>query len=241
MRGPVKIRELRFPSRPSRRIVDRPAAGRLAENLFVEHGCVLASWSREGQGSSFGDRGGARLGAGLADLARELSVRRQELRVLPYTSLRLRVRWRSEARRRAGEAGSIEPAPAELEVRFDASGRNHPAPPPGVDPARSRRRLVDLAPSFSRSDPDHPVWLRSTPEGRFEETRGSAPFRIDINRAPWYEWTLLEGIGESRARGIVEYRDANGPFRSLDDLDRVPRMPTGWVAKAAPYLEVGSQ
>jgi len=73
------------------------------------------------------------------------------------------------------------------------------------------------------------------------EARGSAPVRIDANSAPWYEWTLLEGIGEVRARGIVEYRDLNGPFQSLEDLKKVPRMPSGWVEKASPYLEVGRQ
>jgi competence protein ComEA len=32
----------------------------------------------------------------------------------------------------------------------------------------------------------------------------------------------LEGVGESRAEAIVEFREANGPFRSADDLVLVP-------------------
>ena len=29
---------------------------------------------------------------------------------------------------------------------------------------------------------------------------------------------MLDGIGESRAKAIVDYRTANGPFKSADDL-----------------------
>jgi competence protein ComEA len=70
------------------------------------------------------------------------------------------------------------------------------------------------------------------------ETLAVEPLRIDINRAPWYEWTLLEGIGEARARAIVGYREANGPFASIEDLRRIPRLPAGWVDRARPLLEL---
>ena len=59
---------------------------------------------------------------------------------------------------------------------------------------------------------------------------------IDIQTAAWYEWTLLSGIGEARARKIVEYRKRQGGFSSLDDLGNVPSMPRGWVEKARPFL-----
>ncbi|WP_421621502.1 ComEA family DNA-binding protein [Alkalilimnicola ehrlichii] len=46
--------------------------------------------------------------------------------------------------------------------------------------------------------------------------------RIDINTAA--AGLLAEelvGVGESRARAIVEHREANGPFGSVDDLTQV--------------------
>ncbi|MBI4586151.1 MAG: helix-hairpin-helix domain-containing protein [Planctomycetes bacterium] len=70
------------------------------------------------------------------------------------------------------------------------------------------------------------------------QVTAAAP-RIDAQRAPWYAWTLLEGIGEARARRIVEQREKQGGFRALEDLKSVPGMPQGWVEKAAPYLEFG--
>src|SRR5881397_2854001 len=38
-----------------------------------------------------------------------------------------------------------------------------------------------------------PGWLGSTPEGKvILEEKAVRPARIDVNRAPWYEWMLLE-------------------------------------------------
>ena len=48
---------------------------------------------------------------------------------------------------------------------------------------------------------------------------GSAGF--DINRATAAEWDELPGIGPAKAQAIVEDRERNGPFRSIDDLARV--------------------
>ncbi len=45
--------------------------------------------------------------------------------------------------------------------------------------------------------------------------------RVEINKAPAEEIMTLPGIGESTAKAIVDYRQANGPFGSVDDLIRV--------------------
>lgn len=84
-----------------------------------------------------------------------------------------------------------------------------------------------------------PAWLRSLPGGNLHvEDRAVAPLRIRVNSAPWHHFLLLEGIGEVRARTIVEHRQLRGPFRSLEDLLAIPRMPSGWVEQARPYLEL---
>jgi len=46
-------------------------------------------------------------------------------------------------------------------------------------------------------------------------------YRVDINRARAAELNQLPGIGPKLAERIVSYRNANGPFRSIDDLRRV--------------------
>lgn len=45
---------------------------------------------------------------------------------------------------------------------------------------------------------------------------------ISINRANTEELETLPEIGPDTARAIVEYRQANGPFRSAGDLDGAP-------------------
>ncbi len=44
---------------------------------------------------------------------------------------------------------------------------------------------------------------------------------VDINAADTKTLETLDGVGPSKARAIVEYRQANGPFKSADDLGKV--------------------
>jgi len=46
-------------------------------------------------------------------------------------------------------------------------------------------------------------------------------YLVDINSANEYELCLLPGIGEVMAQKIVAERDANGPFQSFEDIERV--------------------
>ncbi len=44
---------------------------------------------------------------------------------------------------------------------------------------------------------------------------------ININTATAEELQMLPGIGASTAQGIVAFRNANGPFKSIEDLVKV--------------------
>jgi competence protein ComEA len=44
---------------------------------------------------------------------------------------------------------------------------------------------------------------------------------VDLNRATAAELDLLPGIGPATAQAIVDHRQANGPFASVDDLEAV--------------------
>lgn len=61
-------------------------------------------------------------------------------------------------------------------------------------------------------------------------------FKVEINKASWIEWMQLEGIGELMARRIEEDRKTNGPFASVDDLDRVPGIGTVTLDTIRPWL-----
>jgi competence protein ComEA len=45
--------------------------------------------------------------------------------------------------------------------------------------------------------------------------------RIDLNQADLETLCLLPGVGEVKARRILEYRQEHGPFASLQELDQV--------------------
>lgn len=65
-------------------------------------------------------------------------------------------------------------------------------------------------------------------------------YQLDINRATWIEWTLLEGIGEKLAQRIVTYREEHGPFTVVDDLSNVPGIGPKTLDRIRPWLVVNT-
>lgn len=61
-------------------------------------------------------------------------------------------------------------------------------------------------------------------------------FRLDPNTATWVDWTQLEGIGPTLARRIIDDRQANGPYRTVDDLRRVKGIGPKTLEKMRPHL-----
>lgn len=47
-------------------------------------------------------------------------------------------------------------------------------------------------------------------------------FRVDLNTAGIDAMTTLPGLGEKKARAILEHRLAHGRFQSLDEVAQVP-------------------
>lgn len=63
--------------------------------------------------------------------------------------------------------------------------------------------------------------------------------RLDLNAASAGELMALPGIGEKRALAIVGWRDANGPFRCVDDLDDVRGIGPATLGRLRPFVRVG--
>ena len=60
--------------------------------------------------------------------------------------------------------------------------------------------------------------------------------KIDPNTADWQELALLPGIGEKKAKEIVLYREANGPFKDAGALSEVAGIGEKTVAEMAPFI-----
>ena len=56
----------------------------------------------------------------------------------------------------------------------------------------------------------------------YETGESTEPQRISINRAGAWLLDALPGIGPALADDIIQYREANGPFESIEELMRVP-------------------
>ncbi|MBX3444536.1 MAG: helix-hairpin-helix domain-containing protein [Planctomyces sp.] len=61
-------------------------------------------------------------------------------------------------------------------------------------------------------------------------------YQVDINSATWVEWMQLDGIGEALARRIVEDREANGVFASIEDVARVRGIGPATLDRIRPHL-----
>jgi competence protein ComEA len=77
----------------------------------------------------------------------------------------------------------------------------------GSEPPRARRAPGPRV----RATHAHPRRKRAAPPARPEAS-------IDLNTADESVLESVPGIGPGLARRIVEYREANGPFASVDEL-----------------------
>ncbi len=58
-------------------------------------------------------------------------------------------------------------------------------------------------------------------ENSTKSSQSTIEFPVDINHADVKHLMNIKGIGEKRAKAIVQYRKIHGEFKSLDDLAQV--------------------
>ena len=63
---------------------------------------------------------------------------------------------------------------------------------------------------------------------------------VNVNTADAAALEQVKGIGPARAKAIIEYRNANGPFAKIEDLTRVPGIGDKSVLQLREQLTVGA-
>jgi len=61
---------------------------------------------------------------------------------------------------------------------------------------------------------------------------------VEVNTASKQLLTYVSGLGPQLARGIVEYRNEHGPFRSRQELKQIPRLGPKAFEQAAGFLRI---
>lgn len=64
---------------------------------------------------------------------------------------------------------------------------------------------------------------------------------VDVNTATRSELESLKGIGPTKAQAIIEYRHKNGPFKRLEDLEKVKGIGNTTVDKLRGKLTVSTE
>ena len=93
--------------------------------------------------------------------------------------------------------------------------------------APRQHRFLALAAAAAACIVGLALWY-AVPPAPVQDAPASAPealresFRVDLNTAGVDAMTTLPGLGEKKAREILEYRLTHGSFRSLGEVAQVP-------------------
>lgn len=101
----------------------------------------------------------------------------------------------------------------------------------------ARRDVINLAEKVTDQDM---VRIPSLDEDIFSAETGQREKdgKININTADVSQLITLSGIGESRARDIITYREANGDFASTEDIKKVPGIKESIYSKICDKITV---
>jgi competence protein ComEA len=111
-----------------------------------------------------------------------------------------------------------------------------------VNAARSRRLVAGMLAVFLAllaSTPGRAAQQPAPTRSSSAKADPSAP--VNVNAASAADLQTVPGIGRSLAQRIVEFREKNGPFATVDDLVKVRGIGEKSIERLKPYLTVGSE
>ena len=79
---------------------------------------------------------------------------------------------------------------------------------------------------------------QTEPKKSSDSSEKKVTFPVNINTASKKELDALPGIGEVLAQRIIDYRSANGPFSTVDELTKVKGIGEKTLEKLKPYATV---
>ncbi len=120
---------------------------------------------------------------------------------------------------------------------------------PGVYALKEGARVVDAVEAAGGVTPEGNVDALNLAERLYDGRKVTVPYispqgetsqstdgRVNINESSSAELEKLPGIGPAKAAAIVSYREANGHFRSIDDLVAVSGIGSKTVEALRDYI-----
>lgn len=97
----------------------------------------------------------------------------------------------------------------------------------------------DTSKEREKEEPEEPPEEPSRESGLLSEELPDEPVReaavsdgkVDLNTAGLEELMTLNGIGETRARAIIDYRTRQGAFTAIEDIMQIPGIKEGIFSK----------
>lgn len=78
----------------------------------------------------------------------------------------------------------------------------------------------------------------SSPANEISSEQKKETISVNINESSIEELTTISGIGESKAKAIIEYRTANGPFKSVEEIKNVSGIGDKLYDKIKAYITI---
>ncbi len=95
--------------------------------------------------------------------------------------------------------------------------------------------VVDAVQPDKAAAEDRPDAQRGKAEGKGQ---GAKPQKVNLNGASKAELMKLDGVGAGAADRIIAYREAHGPFKRVQDLEKVDKVGKMVLDKNAGRLAV---
>ncbi|WP_334077293.1 helix-hairpin-helix domain-containing protein [Paenibacillus sanfengchensis] len=130
-------------------------------------------------------------------------------------------------------------ADAVARVGIDGEGPAGKAPSGGLSADKPETNAGSLQKNAAASSQDAPVAAGGQALGNKSDTEPSTLGQsglISINTAGTDQLQEIPGIGEKKAKAIVDYRNEHGPFKSVNELTNVKGIGEKMLEKMKPHI-----